>query len=377
MILFFKKITIFLIPLGLIFIFPATVLFLGREYYSIEDVIRVQAEKPETIFGFSYHDFGTLYKESLIAKADPEIIGLGSSRVMQLRKEYFSKPPTFINAGGGALGINGAEEFIQKLPADSKVNFIILGLDQEMFKVSQPSYSPAIPKIGKNAIERLMNLLVTNWKKIYLDYFSGKFVFHKLWEQSTRTSNIGVNALVNQDGYRADGSYQYRKIENDLYREIHLKVGIDSVIQSIKKDRGSFYYGNTISQEALAALGTILKTATARGIYVVGFMPPYPHQIYQEMMNTDDVYQKIIATLPQEIHRVFASYDFNFYDFSNVKVLNASDSEFVDPIHGTDKMYLRIIISMAEQNEQLQQRLDLVELKKLLKSTDKDFISVE
>lgn len=378
--IFIKKIIIFLIPVGLILIFPALVLFFGREYYSIEAGIKAQITKPETIFGFSYNNLGPIYKKLLIDVMNPEVITLGSSRVMQFRKEFFTEPNKFINAGGGATGIDNIEEFIKRLPPDNKVNFIILGLDQEMFKVSPsvnlPLDSNSETYYQKNVFERFVVLLIKNWKKIYQDYFLKKFSLVELSKQSPKTNNIGISAIINKDGFRHDGSYQYGKVINGKNRIMNLKLEIDKTLQLIKQDRSSFRYGESISKPAINYLGNILKLSKERGIYVIGFLPPYANQTYQEMVSVDDSYKKIVIDLPNELNSIFSNYDFSFYDFSDIRVLGANDNEFIDQSHGTDKLYLRMIIHMAEKNKELNQYTDLNKLKEILQQTNGDFLAL-
>ena len=372
MIIFIKKLAIFLTPIGLIFIFPVVVLFLSREYYPISKVVTNQTKKPEIVYGVVYSFLDRSYKKSLIVSRQPEVIALGSSRIMQLRQEFFIEPNKFTNAGGGALGLDEMVKFIQKLPSDHKVKLIILELDQEIFKPSSFGVQNEAEK--SNGI---LKWLSTDWKRVYIDHFYGKFSLKQLFKQSATTKNIGLNSLVNGNGFRADGSYQYGKMLSNPNHQSNLVTELSIVSSAIERDRGSFLYGDKISPTAISSLNDILKLAAERNIDVVGFLPPYPNQFYQQIARMDDVYQKNMTCLPREIDYVFSQYHFNFYDFSDIKILGASDQEFVDPQHGTDKLFLRLAIYMAERDPLLSKYFDLERLNKTLRETKGDYLQLQ
>ena len=78
-----------------------------------------------------------------------------------------------------------------------------------------------------------------------------------------------------------------------------------------------------------------------------------------------------------KIDYVFSQYHFNFYDFSDIKILGASDQEFVDPQHGTDKLFLRLAIYMAERDPLLSKYFDLERLNKTLRETKGDYLQLQ
>ena len=62
----------------------------------------------------------------LIKQVKPEIIALGSSRVMQFREDSFNKK--FVNAGG-AMNSLSEFNFFEKMYEFHNPKYIILGLD--------------------------------------------------------------------------------------------------------------------------------------------------------------------------------------------------------------------------------------------------------
>ncbi len=127
---------IFIIPIGLLFVFPAWVYILSREYYSLEDIVNKQIANPKIIYGSAYNSFDEHYKQLLLSKIDPLIVVLGSSRSLGFKKDFFLNPDRFFVAGygGNMHSADNLNWFASKGKfRDSKVKFIILSLDPAEF----------------------------------------------------------------------------------------------------------------------------------------------------------------------------------------------------------------------------------------------------
>ncbi|MDO8492547.1 MAG: hypothetical protein Q7S34_02840 [bacterium] len=374
--IFVRKIIVFLIPVAILFAPPSAVIYLSREYYSVTDIYKTQNTKPDSIFYLAYNDSRKDYKEYLLSIKKPKTIVIGGSRVMQFRKEYFMEPNKFLNTSGAVVNVRDISEFIEKLPQDNWPKFLILGLDQDMFKSLSYFPSSSINNQG-NDFWRFLRVLGVSWKKIYIDYFSGKFSMAELFRQSQNSSDIGLTALIKGDGYREDGSFKFSSAENNTRRLDNLKLGIEEKITLIRKDRSSFFYGDKILNSALNALDDALRLSKEKEIYVVGFLTPYHSPIYQEMINTDDIYKKIVFSLSSEVATIFSKYGFKFFDFSDIHKFGAKDSEFADVIHGTDKMYVHMAIYIAENDKLAKQYFNIDQLLNILNNSEGDFINVE
>lgn len=118
---------------------PWLLLFLGLEAllwrvgetWPLERVIHAQELNPHAFFCREAIDQGTFrYKYLQILRRRPEIIALGSSRVMQFRSEMFGRQgPSFYNAGGVIHSIQDLNDLIDRLPRDATPKIAILGID--------------------------------------------------------------------------------------------------------------------------------------------------------------------------------------------------------------------------------------------------------
>lgn len=375
---FIIKLILFLIPVGLIFIFPLAIYILGREDYSIDKVIKEQLRDPKILYGSTYNSIDKEYKKQFLTKINPTIAVIGSSRSLEFKKEFFIEPNKFfvIGNGGNLQSVESLNQFVKARTSDSDVKLIILTLDpgEFIFRATTPQVIDDQPE---NKNQKFIDFVSGGWKKVYTDYFIGrKFSIKDLIAKSKTINNIGLLAIINQDGYRSDGSYQYTKIKSEDNRQDKLNALIKKELESIRNNGNSSEYGEMLSNEKINFLSDSLRLCKEKNIYVMGVSVPRPTEIYQELTGPNYSYKTMVRNLPVELNKVFSANGFSYYDLSDVKLLGASDSEFLDWIHPSDKMYLRMTIYMAEKNQQFRTYVDIDKLKERLKKTKEDFLDI-
>lgn len=373
MFLFIKKTIVFLIPVFFFFLFPASVIYIGKEYLPVVDILKLQNQHPETIFGFAYHraSFDT-YKKLLVQTKNPEVVALGTSRVMQIRKEFFIQPDTFTNASIGGVSLEDVELFVRELPEQSKLKIIILGFDQSMF------YDAPLQK--EKEMELYMPLRITSIagsmsRRIYLDYFSHKYSISELIQQAQMTDGIGISALIHNNGFRVDGSYKYGEAELNVNRIGDVAKVVATNREMIKKEGFNQNYEKGFHLDLnLEKLTKILELCRKKNIIVIGFMPPYPQSVYQTMFDGKGFYHEMMTGTTKRVAEIFSVQAFPFFDLSSPFVFGGKDTEFVDEIHGTDVMYLKMMIYMVEHAKEMKPYVDEVSLKKILQDIHGDFL---
>lgn len=368
MISFFKKLALFVLPLGLVFIFPSLVTYYGKEYFSVAKIVTIQSRYPETLFSFAYNAATFYpYKKKLVEISNPKVITLGSSRVMQFREEFFTPPSSFINAGGAGKSLEDIENFVKALTSTSSINVIILGLDKELLE--SPYHSKEIIKERILPV-RFISIAVSMSRRIYLDYFAHKYSIRDLYDTSTHTNHIGLAALLHRDGFRKDGSYRYGGASVNPARLANVEAEIIAKKDNIENSVITPTDTTKNIEQNIQALKRILKDAKEKKIIVLGIMPPYPTDIYDALDKHDESFKVVSG----EIWKSFRDNNFLFFDLSSIKTFGGKETEFVDAIHGTDTMHLKMIIYLIEQTNVLDKYTDIKSLKDILKKTKGDFL---
>ncbi len=373
MLTFIKKLIIFLVPVGLIFILPGIVVFFGREYVSVKEVVKIQKEFPSSLFGFSYSETPFfLYKKLIVEDRNSEVIALGTSRVMQIRKEFFINPESFVNAGGAARSLKEAKDFIEQLPKESNVKVIILGIDQE---VLYGQYSNMGEMNEKSLVDRVLDTSVLDSRRMYLDYLAHKYSISEIIDGYKNKHDIGLSAIINGDGFREDGSYKYTKEENDKNLFQTVRGQLDKKIEVIKNANTSVLeYNSKELQSNLVVIKEILELCKNKNIKVIGFTPPIHPGVYEEMLKSNGLYHEMVVTGPKMTEEVFSSHGDVFFDLSRLSVFGGKETEFVDGVHGTDVMYLRMMIYLTNHTNILNKYININQLYILLRSTEGAFL---
>ena len=342
-----KKITLFLMPLVLFFGVSSAILAAAGEMFPVDRVIEAQKnENKLVLFGLAYINPDKYYKIRSVLERKPDVIALGSSRVMQFRSRFFKKNIKFFNAGGGVDSIKHFRHFLNMIPKGREPRVIIIGLDQYFF-------NHRYDKLADDDIDEKLSRRPTYLEtcragcQVYADYFKKKFTLKGIFGR-IGGGRIGLNAVINDNGFRNDGSYYYGKIVEHP-DDPKIKQRFDDVFGRLSGGTNRFEYNRDFSPDAVNELREFLKECRMRNIYVVGFLPPFPHVVYEKMEAMGDKYEYMFKLEPV-FRNIFMEYGFGFFDFSDLMALGAADDEAIDGFHGSEKAYLRLFIVMAERD---------------------------
>jgi hypothetical protein len=371
MALFFRNSFIFLLPLSILFLPPAFVLWEAGEFMSPQAIGTLARSGDPILVGQAYSNIRQRYQLQETRIRKPEVIALGTSRVGVFRDEFFTKDTLFYNDTGIADGLSLNRYFIEALGNDSP-KVIIVGMDQFFFK----------PDNAKNNIVNRPNSLLTlhhwyspffevfflqgGWWKMYYDYFQGKFTLTQVFSSPNDTVHrIGLRALINNDGFLADGSNYFGGVIQHS-SDSHIQEGIATLAESITDTYGD-EYGEEISSEALREVQAFLAAAHERDITVIGFIPPLAPSTYTALKNHPEAsYATSFNTLGPILSDLYKEYGYDFYDFTNIASIGGTDAEMVESKHGSEKMYLRMFITMGERSSALRPYIDMPFLRRTL-----------
>ncbi len=369
---FLLKIFLFSTPLILIMLIASFIAIKSKEnYYNIDAVIKANEKY---LIGYAYNDSVARYiKYKTIAEHDKfTIIAIGSSRVLQFREEMFKK--SFYNAGYTVSSICDFEMFLKTIPKEKYPNYLIMGIDPWMFneaadslnKNRQPTYWSSNPTIS----------FVPKWeyfRNILGDIFKGKITFSNI-QTKHKYITIGLNALINTDGFRKDGSRASGLVIPKLLR------GDTSLINSnfqvikyrIENQIWPAFYADKINLHAVSVLERFLSFCMLNKIQVIGFITPYADWAQKKIIDSDKY--GYLDQINPTLKPVFDKYKFEYYYYPSVKYCDSDDSETLDGGHGGEKTYLKILINMLKSGSSLNKVCNITKLERDLNSTQNRYV---
>lgn len=353
------KVLVFLLPVIVVILIPLTIAYKSGELYTISVAVKEQ-NKTGGLYGTAYANSHTLYKIINTRNKQPKILALGTSRIMQIRDFFFKD--SFYNAGAGVFSLTDFQCFFNEVYSDSSVqkpSLLIISLDQYFFNEDWAS-----------AFEDDYNMVdvdILSLSRIQLltgDILSGKVSLSNIKNIFAKEQeNIGLTAITYGEGFRPDGSYFYSRIESDNSIK---ESSFQDVFNRIESSTYRFEKGEVAYDKMVKVMADFLEYCSNNNIHVIAFMPPYPHTIWEKMIETNN-YEYII-TLQKRLEPIFAQYNYNIFDYSDMSWIGSSDEEAIDGLHGSEKTYLRMLIEMSSDSV-LNSYIDKSNLEYLLQNT--------
>ena len=369
---FFIRSFIFSLPIISLLGISTYILWISGELISLDKIVN---KKGYFVAGLSYGNPLRYVKLNTLIQKSPQIIVMGSSRVSLWRDKFFNEG-LFYNAYVGGNQIEDYLIFLKKIPTNKQPKVIFVGFDSDLFD------NYACPINNSETIKNLEYQYTKEYRKsngfrvwkygytqIYKDYFTNRF---KLKDLKNTNDRIGLNALVNGNGFRNDGSYLNNKLISELIKnpikpeERLLKEhGLNKVGKISCSDKLNYSFDE---------VDKFLKEAKSRGIYVVGFLTPYARIILKNTglsnyKNDQSAY----------LGMRFNKYGYNFYNFSDPDINRGDliDDEMIDPSHGSEKTGLRMLLYMLENESKLEDYANINYLKKMLTNSKNNFFVFE
>lgn len=335
---YFLRLFLFTLPLFIYFAVPFFVFYTSGELAPFEDIVKAGSKSEPTLFGLAYTEFERPYKIAALKEKAPELMVLGTSRVLAFKSEFFKPDTHFYNAGRAVDYIPDFLSVLQEIPASSSLKIIIVGLDPHFFdpreettlKFRRTHYPVSV---SERARELIRNQTPTLWG----DLFSGKINLDRLFQNSTST--IGMKALLHATGFKNDGSYSYPETTSSQ-QNISLTPASD----------GIWEFGNHVAEPALASFEAFLAEAQAREIHIVGFLPPYAEEMQRAIQESKTAAAQTQKEEPRILGELFKKYGFTFFDASSSKSFGSKDEELIDPIHGGPEMYEKLLKHLGKRD---------------------------
>lgn len=360
---------LFIAPFVVLFGLPFFVFVKAGELVSLNTVIAKQKDATQLVlYGQAYtnSNLDQNYKWSSVAARKPEVVVLGTSRVLGYRAKFFKDGSVFYNAGRGVTNMDDLTKFIQTIQNGAEPKVLLVSLDQIfLFKKFQPDlkYSG-----GDTA---LSSFLKYDWRLLYQDYAKHKFTFSDLFVKRPHEIDIGLNALVNSKGFRNDGSFYYGDVISNPALQTEQYTINEASAAAISPDSClADYYGDHVLEDNLQSLSNFLRLSKERNITVIGYISPYSEHVHNRVMSFKDKCTEAMFDATRQVQSVFAKNGSDFYDFNDISTVGGSDKEMYDNVHFSEKLALRFFIKMAEGSQSLGRYTDIPFLKRRLYNSD-------
>jgi hypothetical protein len=373
---FITRIIIFSIPLLILYVIPASVLYSsGENYKSIDHVI---LSNENYLIGYAYNEpnYKYLKHKELENRNNVEVIALGSSRVLQLRDKMFSR--SFYNAGYTISSISDFLPFVDSNMKNKKPKILLIALDQWMFNVNWDDLTNYDPKNKNWHASFDKNASNTTLINVWTDLLKGKYGLEIAFSnpQSSK-SKIGLNAIVNDKGFRKDGSMNYGDHIQKLLAKDSSSNDFDYLDTYSRIENGNmrFQYGNNVNDISLQVLKDLLYYCKKNDIYVVGFLPPFADKVNLKIKHSGNY--SYMDSIFNKTNKIFKLYNFELWDMTNLKNYHSNDNETIDGFHSSEVTDIKMLIHMVENGSKLKDFTNLQELKSSLSNKKNDYLVYE
>ena len=329
---------------------------------AVERAVKNQAAGRFALFGSGVSQDFVDYKLQLYAAVKPQVVALGSSRVMQFRGAYFRRP--FLNVGGTAGNLPVLRSTLDAMLRLHRPEAVLLGLDFWWF---MPRWNPdpfkeEPPTSGSYGYN--LDSLKKPWTWLLEGKISWRDLLGPVLPRSLggfRDDRYGIMAQQTDDGFGSDGSWYYtgeitgQKRPFDYRFEDTLKqvrYGIKAFAPSppLKDSRDV----GGISTAHLDAFAEIYCRLKARGIATYVFIAPLSRTALDALRAREEDYPHLFRLRDALLAR-----GIEVMDFTDPRTFAATDCEFVDGFHGGEVVYARILRDMADRWSSLLAYVDM------------------
>ena len=330
------------------------------ELDSIEDIAAAQ-RTTGALYGTALHPNIYAYKLALLHAADPEVVAIGSSRVLQIRAGSFAQP--FVNLGRTVNYPDEAVKLIDDMLAISRPRVALLGVDFWWFNPGMKfAFTFDTHRVRGGELSSDALLAPVRWllegkldARTFRDIATGG---HPLRVEGVPM--FGVQAGTRGNGFAGDGSYYY--LGTVYGRSAAEDPRFADTLGRIARNEGQFRRAEAPDEERLARLKYAVARLEAAGVRVITFLPPVAGRVLAALRQDGDGYAYI-----DRARRRLAEIGRHHYDFHDPAILGAGDCEFVDGFHGGDVLFARILERIgADPDSGLAPYLNLEQLRSVI-----------
>lgn len=323
---------LFLTPFAIAVVGNYLYLLHSSEYVQIDELVQRHMQNDRfCLFDSGIGDRTFDYKLAAAKKIRPAILATGSSRSLEIRKQFFSK--TFYNAANATESLSQTEAYLRELLKTHKPEIVFMGLDIWLFR-DDTKYLEFLPKKWeqKNILNSVF--LPFEWllkRKIqWRDYLNT--VAHNPYNECI----LGVAARTLGRGTAKDGSYYYTDLITG--KTPSTDRNFSDFLGRIESGADKLMYAENASIKEIDRLQSITDWLQSEGVQVILYLHPFAPSIIDAMKIKGTRYAYI-----DDLRKELSQRRIPYYDFHDPRTIHSTDCEFIDGLHGGDVTYARVL----------------------------------
>jgi hypothetical protein len=365
---FWIKLVIFVAPFAIGFSALTGVMIYIGESMPLRMVVWHQQNRDELVlWRVRYGNRDLNYKITAINMRQPDVLAIGSSRVLQMRAGFFNRQPdAFFNAGGAAWHADEVRYVLENVDRAALPEILIFGIDPPWFVDGYDG--EVIPRpvsdfshlftVNRSLLQDVINDVPFNRSN-----FDNEQYLQRIEPGTGGNLALGMRAIRDGQGFRADGSEQFGDflVAGWLW-DVQQR---DAHIAMMQKGEYVYPYGAAqLDADSVREIRDILDFAQAHDIFVIGFLPSYEPQLWDDMRQSPD--HQYVPLVDDRMRDLFAEYDYPFFDYSDGEALGLARTDFFDGWHASERGNLVLYLDMLAQVPQLQTYSDAATLRDVL-----------
>ncbi len=358
---FTLRLVIFTLPVVTVLGMLWGALFVSGDLRSPLRLVATHLQQPKLLYAIP--DLALLdYKSVALPLVAPDVVAMGSSRVLQLRQVMFTDA-VFYNLGITNGNMFYASYYVEQMNERGDYPAVILlGVDLDWF---HPNNHEIFYKSGQRigTWEHTLTFadLLNQTRLLTANLLEGKVTYGDLLSRDASRFGddylrVGTQTLLRGDGFRFDGSYYYYTVTRsaDFSEPLYALEDIRS------SNRSRFNPATEPDPRALEQFAQLVATLKALPqVTVIAFSPPYAPQLYDQMEASGEY------TYFDEVRRTMRGYEderFWYFDFSAGDFDGLTNVHYLDAFHGSELVYTLMLQEMARQVPALANMTDVDEL---------------
>lgn len=273
------------------------------------------------------------YKIKLMDAIRPEIAVIGSSRAMQVRKQFFKS--SFVNLGG-ISNVAELEAVIDEMAArKQKPELVFVFIDPWWFNKKFAGGGGVAPSSHP-----------VNGFSFPLAASAVKTLKHGNWITKLRsTNNLGIHSILTNEGFEQDGSYHYTSILSGRSLTFDDQLFLNTLAR-IRDGNNRFEKSEQPDADLLSRTCAALKKLNSQINHTVVIAPPFASVVWKAMAKGGYEYiglshNKITECVGTDVFHSFVTGE---------NIPGSTDCEFIDGFHGGDVTYARILSIVAAED---------------------------